>query len=103
MAVPSLFCLSSLRTPLPTPTYRISQVSAQKYREIREGIGSQDVVAKRLGVDKRTIQRRENGGMKVAREAELALYCLHFFCFFARILGIGPSLILVLNGLEFIF
>ena len=77
-------------------------MSAQKYREIREGIGSQDVVAKRLGVDKRTIQRRENGGMKVAREAELAIYFLHFFYFFARILGIGPSLIFVINGMDFI-
>jgi DNA-binding XRE family transcriptional regulator len=56
---------------------------AQKYREMREEIGSQDLVAKRLGVDKRTIQRRENGAMKVDREAELAINFLHSFCFFA--------------------
>jgi DNA-binding XRE family transcriptional regulator len=77
-------------------------VTAQKYREMREEIGSQDVVAKRLGLDKRTIQRRENGAMEVDREAELAIHSLHSFCFFARIFRIGPYLIFVLNGLDFL-
>ena len=62
-------------------------MSAQKYREIREEIGSQNLVAKRLGVTERTIQRRENGGL-IDREAELAIYCLKFFNHFSRILAV---------------
>jgi DNA-binding XRE family transcriptional regulator len=65
-------------------------VTAQRYRELREDIGSQNLVAKLLGVDKRTIQRRENGELKITREAELAILCLHHSYFFAKIFRFGP-------------
>jgi DNA-binding XRE family transcriptional regulator len=37
---------------------------------------SQKKLSEFLGVAERTIQRRENGNMKIDREAELAIHCV---------------------------
>jgi DNA-binding transcriptional regulator YiaG len=47
-----------------------------EYRTLRESVGSQKKVASALGVDYRTIQRREYGEIKIPREAEMALRAL---------------------------
>ena len=44
-----------------------------EYRALRKTIASQKKVAAALGVDYRTIQRREVGEIKIPREAALAL------------------------------
>ena len=49
------------------------QVTPNEYRTLRERAGTQQGVAAKLGVDYRTIQRREYGQIKINREAEIAL------------------------------
>ena len=44
-----------------------------EYRALRQSVGTQQGVAAALGVDYRTIQRREYGQIKIPREAEIAL------------------------------
>jgi hypothetical protein len=51
-------------------------MTAFEYRELRKSLGSQQKVAAELGVDYRTIQRREYGEIKIPREAEMALRAL---------------------------
>jgi hypothetical protein len=51
-------------------------MNATEYRALRESVGSQKKVAAALGVDYRTIQRREYGEIKIPREAEMALRAL---------------------------
>lgn len=46
------------------------------YRRERKKRGTQQAVANLLGVDLRTIQRREAGEIPITREAELALLAL---------------------------
>ena len=46
------------------------------YHRVRESIGSQKEVARLLGVDIRTVQRRESGEILITFEATRALYCL---------------------------
>jgi DNA-binding XRE family transcriptional regulator len=60
-------------------------MNCKSYHEVRELLGSQASVAKRLGVSERTIQRRENGDMKITREAEIALHSLQAFHEFGTI------------------
>ena len=47
-----------------------------EYKHERERRGSQQAVAARLGVDYRTVQRREAGTIAVTHEAELAIRAL---------------------------
>lgn len=63
-------------------------MTAKAYQSLRVTLGSQLAVAKRLGIDERTIQRRESGKMKVTREAELALHSLHTYKQFAGIFNV---------------
>ena len=47
-----------------------------EYEQVRESIGSRRDVAKMLGVDIRTIQRRERAEIAITFEATRALFCL---------------------------
>jgi hypothetical protein len=47
-----------------------------EYQRVRESIGSQRDVARMLGVDIRTVQRREAGDIIITFEATRALFCL---------------------------
>jgi hypothetical protein len=51
-------------------------VNNTEYQQVRESIGSQRDVSKRLGVDIRTVQRREAGEIIITGEATRALFCL---------------------------
>lgn len=51
-------------------------VNKIEYAKVREGNGSQRDVARKLGVDIRTIQRREAGEIAITGEATRALLCL---------------------------
>jgi DNA-binding transcriptional regulator YiaG len=51
-------------------------MTPNEYRELRKSVGTQQDVAAALGVDYRTIQRREYGEIKIPREAEMALRAL---------------------------
>jgi DNA-binding XRE family transcriptional regulator len=74
------FVLDLSRQPL-TIFRNFSQVMTNKdYQALRESLGTQTSVAKRLGVAERTIQRRENGGLKITREAEAAMRLLYDAC-----------------------
>lgn len=46
------------------------------YKSARQKLGTQKDVAAMLGVDYRTIQRREAGTIPITREAELAIMTL---------------------------
>ena len=48
-------------------------MTPNEYRQLRKSAGTQQWVAAALGVDCRTIQRREVGEIKIPREAALAL------------------------------
>lgn len=47
-----------------------------QYKSERQQRGTQKAVAVLLGVDYRTVQRRESGEIEITREAELALLAL---------------------------
>lgn len=51
-------------------------MTADEYRSLRQERGTQKGVATLLGVDYRTIQRREYGEFEVTREAALAILAL---------------------------
>lgn len=51
-------------------------MSADEYRQARKERGTQKGVALALGVDYRTVQRREAGEIEITREAALALLAL---------------------------
>lgn len=48
-------------------------MTANQYRKIREGIGTQEEVAAMLGVHAQTISKRERGVEPISTEAALAL------------------------------
>lgn len=48
-------------------------MTAGQYKSERQQRGTQQGVAALLGVDYRTVQRRESGEIEVTREAELSL------------------------------
>ena len=47
-----------------------------EYAKVRESIGSQRDVSRKLGVDIRTVQRREADEIIITSEATRALFCL---------------------------
>jgi transcriptional regulator with XRE-family HTH domain len=51
-------------------------MTPQEYTSIRESLGSQKEVSGRLGVDIRTVQRREAGEITITGEAIRSLYAL---------------------------
>ena len=51
-------------------------VNNLEYAKVREKIGSQRDVSRKLGVDIRTVQRREAGEIVITDEATRALFCL---------------------------
>ena len=51
-------------------------VNNLEYQKVRESIGSQRDVSRKLGVDIRTVQRREAGEIIITFEATRALFCL---------------------------
>lgn len=51
-------------------------MTAGEYRLARQERGTQQSVALLLGVDYRTVQRREAGEIEITREASLALLAL---------------------------
>ena len=51
-------------------------MTAKQYTKLREGIASQNKVSIMLGVDIRTVQRREAGFIPVTKEAERAIRSL---------------------------
>ena len=48
-------------------------MTAKEYQRTRKALGTQRDVAKRLGVDRVTVAKREAGMMVITKEAELAL------------------------------
>lgn len=54
----------------------ITMLTPTEYHKVRETIGSQRDVAKMLGVDIRTVQRREAGEILITFEATRALFSL---------------------------
>ena len=51
-------------------------MTADQYKSERQRRGTQQGVAARLGVDYRTVQRREAGTIAITHEAELAIRAL---------------------------
>lgn len=51
-------------------------MKAAKYKAIRREIGTQEDVAKMLGVARETVARRETGADRVTQEAALAIFAL---------------------------
>lgn len=51
-------------------------MTPNEYKSLRKQRGTQQSVAALLGVDYRTVQRREAGEIEITREAELALTAL---------------------------
>ena len=51
-------------------------MTRERYREERERRGSMRAVAKLLGIDHKTIFRREKGTGDVSKEAEIAILSL---------------------------
>jgi DNA-binding XRE family transcriptional regulator len=51
-------------------------MTAEQYKAIRERIGTQEEIAKKLGLNRVTIARRETGTLPITREAELAITAL---------------------------
>ena len=51
-------------------------MNSTEYKSAREKLGTQQAVASLLGVDYRTIQRREAGTVAITHEAELAILSL---------------------------
>jgi hypothetical protein len=49
------------------------KMDAKEYRALRAKVGTQPQVAKALGIDITTLQRREGGKHEVTREAEIAM------------------------------
>ena len=51
-------------------------MTPQEYHQLRESLGSQREVSRRLGVDIRTVQRREAGEILITSEAIRSLNAL---------------------------
>ena len=51
-------------------------MTPSEYKALRKKLGTQMTVAEMLGVDYRTIQRREAGEIAITREAQIALKAL---------------------------
>jgi DNA-binding transcriptional regulator YiaG len=51
-------------------------MTKEEYRAIRQSLGTQKLVAARLGIAYTTVQRREWGKIAITREAEIALRAL---------------------------
>lgn len=62
------------------------QHTAQEYAQIRETVGSQKDVAKMLGVDIRTVQRREYGQILITDEAVRAIHALSALSYLKRLI-----------------
>jgi len=58
------------------PAVNVHILTHDEYHQVRESLGSQRDVAQRLGVDIRTVQRREAGEIIITYEATRALLCL---------------------------
>jgi predicted transcriptional regulator len=58
------------------PNLATAMITPAEYQKVRETIGSQRDVAKMLGVDIRTIQRRERQEIALTFEATRALFSL---------------------------
>ena len=58
------------------PAVNIHVLTPAEYHQVRESLGSQRDVSERLGVDIRTVQRREAGEIIITFEATRALLCL---------------------------
>ena len=56
-----------------------NSMEPEQYRKVRESIGSQVLVANKLGLNKMTISNRERGRYHISREAELAIMHLYNF------------------------
>lgn len=54
----------------------VVEMTATAYKAERQRRGTQQGVAALLGVDYRTIQRRECGDIEITREAEMALLAI---------------------------
>jgi hypothetical protein len=61
---------------LKTPQRRGRGAKAAKYRALREKLGSVPTVAAKLGIHRRTLERREDGIYKITAEAETAMRAL---------------------------
>jgi DNA-binding transcriptional regulator YiaG len=61
---------------MPDKLLESKHMTNTEYQRVRESLGSQHEVAQRLGVDIRTVQRREAGEIIITFEATRALYCL---------------------------
>ena len=55
-----------------------SKMTASQYKAIRKSIGSQEDVAKLLGVHPMTISNRERGIYPITLEAKRAIFALQF-------------------------
>ena len=62
-------------------------ISPTEYEKVRESIGSEKEVAKMLGVDIRTVQRRETGEILITFEATRALFGLCALAHLRRLLA----------------
>ena len=54
----------------------MTTMTPQEYHQLRESLGSQREVSRRLGVDIRTVQRREAGEILITSEAIRSLNAL---------------------------
>jgi DNA-binding XRE family transcriptional regulator len=73
------------------------------YHELRETLGTQSIVAKRLGVAERTIQRREKGELKIDREAEIAIHSLNSLKSLGSIINAPKLFFLITLAIENLF
>jgi DNA-binding transcriptional regulator YiaG len=58
------------------PDRKQPHMTNTEYQQVRESIGSQHDVSRKLGVDIRTVQRREAGEIIITFEATRALFSL---------------------------
>lgn len=61
--------------------------TAEEYARVRETVGSQKDVARMLGVDIRTVQRRECGEILITDEAVRALHALSTLSYLKRLIA----------------
>lgn len=70
-----------------TPQMEDAIHTAEEYARVRESVGSQKDVAKMLGVDIRTVQRRECGEIVITDEAVRALHALSTLSYLKRLIA----------------
>jgi transcriptional regulator with XRE-family HTH domain len=61
--------------------------TAEEYARVRETVGSQKDVARMLGVDIRTVQRRECGEILITDEAVRAIHALSALSHLKRLIA----------------